>query len=137
MDNFNELAKRWPYIIKWEDLMGGGREYLRRQLAKAEETNAPATALHYTEGKGWSTLENLRNEDIRCSWGLEPLVPEGTIEAIIERLEREYGKPVAGDAYWLQQLRWYVNKGYSGPKSFYWFQREQYANEAEAAEIVG
>lgn len=139
---FGRLAAKYPYILRFQrDTVSASARYTMRQMQMAEQDNAPADAIGYSDygqGREWRTVADVRNEDLRRSWGLEPLVPERTILDVIERIKRETSiEPPAGDAYWKQELIAYIQRDPGEAAKFYWFMRKRLEDEAAAFERGG
>lgn len=55
----------YPYIRAWGEYMGSMSYYINDERRRAEQDNAPATALHRKTDGSWFTLEEIQSEALR------------------------------------------------------------------------
>lgn len=65
-----KLAEKYQYIVWWGKSIGSFDYYIEAQLKRAEETNAPLTAIYEkTTGSQrtgeWATIEEIANPSTR------------------------------------------------------------------------
>ncbi len=68
--NMSDLAKRFPFIVRWHRESGSYDYYIDNLLAMAEKENAPGNSI-YKGDEGWQTTDHICNLEIRKRWGLE------------------------------------------------------------------
>jgi hypothetical protein len=88
MDN----DKDYPYIRKWDRMMGSDGGYTTMQLKLARETNAPQNAIYRKGARSpgsalWATTDDITSEDVRKDLGLPPLPPKRRAEIILSNAE--------------------------------------------------
>lgn len=58
------MAKDYPYIRAWGEMMGSFRPYILGEVDKARRTGAPHTAIYERDGT-WHTIEGVTNGETR------------------------------------------------------------------------
>ena len=69
------LSEKYPFIVKWGQMMGSFPYYINNQLELAEETRAPENATFYDEGNNvWNTTDGITNESTKIQLGIDTVV---------------------------------------------------------------
>ncbi len=64
----NEVSK-YPAIVKWHRDTGSHSVYIREQVERARQSNAPADAIFQRDDKTWATVSGLApDHDFRLWW---------------------------------------------------------------------
>lgn len=72
----------YPWIVKWNQMMGAMDYYIKEQVARAREDGAPHNATYeiYEHGSRrthkWATIDDITSVPTRNALGLPPLEPE-------------------------------------------------------------
>lgn len=77
--------KKYAYIRAWGKMSGSFPSYIERQVQRAEESNAPETAIYQKDDGTWSTVEDIKREETRRE-----------IEAIVKEMEENRHGKVGG-----------------------------------------
>ena len=74
------LREKYPYIVKWGQMMGSYDYYIDNQCSKADSENAPGNAIYRRNDNfgeisnpGWETTDHITNEGTRLQLGLPPI----------------------------------------------------------------